>query len=208
MKVKLKGRERNLVIFLAAVMLFFSYYSFLIRPRLSKIQELDREILQIKTELQQGQKAKEAVIFKKQEFSIKKENLEVLKDAVPENFGIPEIIDDLEQTMKGCRIVEDYLIPGAVNYDESKPCYSILIRLGFTGEYRDITLFLEALEGKRRLANIKEIHVKRAEQAFTPGKSLKGEVVMLIYAFTDRENPSNMPEPFLKGSFGKEDPFR
>lgn len=208
MKVKLKGRERNLIIFLAAVMLFFSYYSFLIRPRLSKIQELDREILQIKTELQQGQKAKEAVIFKKQEFSIKKENLEHLKDAVSENLGIPEIIADIEQTMNNCRIVEDYLIPGTVNYDESKACYSIPIRLGFTGEYRDMTSFLEALEGKRRLINIKEVHIKRDEQVFTPGKTLKGEVVMLIYAYTDRENPSNMPEPFLKGSFGKEEPFR
>jgi Tfp pilus assembly protein PilO len=208
LKVKLKGRERNLVIFLTAVMLFFSYYSFLIRPRLSKIQELDREILQIKTELQQGQKAKEAVIFKKQEFSIKKENLEHLKDAVSENLGIPEIIADIEQTMNNCRIVEDYLIPGTVNNDESKACYSIPIRLGFTGEYRDMTSFLEALEGKRRLINIKEVHIKRDEQVFTPSKPLKGEVVMLIYAYTDRENPSNMPEPFLKGSFGKEAPFR
>jgi len=160
---------------------------FLIYPLLEDIKNYSKEIISQKKEVRiLENKIKDIEEFRKNYAKIKP-NLEKIETLFIDSEAPIDFISFLEKTSKGCQVSIE-IVPAAITNEEPWPSLSFSITL--TGSFPNFLRFLEKLQTSPYLTEIRNLSIKRLQDAELKSKEFENlspgdiQASFLIRAFT------------------------
>jgi len=168
---RLKTRQRTLVLFLAAAILFSFYYNAIYKPQSSALARVKTELtnvnnrlVKLKSQIPDIQKEKEALNAAKRNLDSLKTQLSSLELQLPTTGRIPQLLGELVRQAQGYSI--DFVSIRPKTSKEKKEYAELSIEMKFNSTYSDFANYLNRLESLSQFLRATDIGMEEMKDGF------------------------------------------
>jgi len=196
---RLQKRQRTLVLFLAAAILFSFYYNAVYKPQSSALARVKTELtnvnnrlVKLKSQIPDIQKEKEALDAAKRNLETLKTQLSSLELQLPTTGRIPQLLGELVRQAQGYSI--DFVSIRPKTSKEKKEYAELIIEMKFNSTYSDFANYLNRLESLSQFLRASDITMEEMKDGFRAESDVTLNLATLL-GETGRTKPEEQKEP-------------
>ncbi len=196
---RLQKRQRTLVLFLAAAILFSFYYNAVYKPQSSALARVKTELtnvnnrlVKLKSQIPDIQKEKEALDAAKRNLETLKTQLSSLELQLPTTGRIPQLLGELVRQAQGYSIDFVSIRPKASK--EKKEYAELNIEMKFNSTYSDFANYLNRLESLSQFLRASDITMEEMKDGFRAESDVTLNLATLL-GETGQTKPEEQKEP-------------
>jgi|GEM_PF-1390721 len=182
---RLQRRQRTLVLFLTAVILFSFYYNAVYKPQSSSLARVKSELanvnnrlLKLKSQIPDIQKEKEALGAAKRNLDSLKAQLSSLELQLPTTGRIPQLLGELVRQAQGLPI--DFVSIRPKTSKEKKEYAELIIEMKFNSTYSDFANYLNRLESLSQFLKATDVAMEEMKDGFQGQSDVTLTLVTLL----------------------------
>jgi len=168
---RLQKRQRTLVLFLGAAILFSFYYNTIYKPQSSALARVKMELanvnnrlVKLKSQIPDIEKEKEILDAGKRNLDFLKAQLSSLELQLPTTGRIPQLLGELVRQAQGYSI--DFVSIRPKTSKERKEYAELIIEMKFTSTYSDFANYLNRLESLSQFLRATDIAMDEMKDGF------------------------------------------
>jgi Tfp pilus assembly protein PilO len=196
---RLQKRQRTLVLFLAAAILFSFYYNIIFKPQSTALaraktewQSINNRLTKLKSQLPDIQKEKESLNGAKRNLETLKTQLSSLELQLPTTGRIPQLLGELVRQAQGYSI--DFVSIRPKTSKEKKEYAELIIEMKFNSTYSDFANYLNRLESLSRFLRATDIALEEMKDGFR-GESGVTLTLATLLGEAQAPGPGEIKEP-------------
>jgi Tfp pilus assembly protein PilO len=196
---RLQKRQRTLVLFVGAAILFSFYYNAIYKPQSSALARVKTELanvnnrlVKLKSQMPDIQKEKEALDAAKRNLDSLKTQLSSLELQLPTTGRIPQLLGELVRQAQGYSI--DFVSIRPKTSKEKKEYAELIIEMKFNSTYSDFANYLNRLESLSQFLRATDIAMEEMKDGLRGESDVTLNLATLL-GEAGETKPQELKEP-------------